>query len=264
MSSNGSIILIVVVIIIVVGLIYYQSQQQKKGLFGQNALNGSDRQYQRDIHDYSQQSPIYDDVELRQSRAKALAPEQRYESPVSRYDPDVERTGSRLRAESGQGHDPIKQQDLSDMRDPLTFPQQRLSREVLDKYAEYYEKTGTYPPFGEMGKPIFDTPILNGLLLKQTDPGEAFDNDSPATVPLMRLKSAKNSNRFYYYVIDQRYRSKFELKIPLEEVKINGVVYENGDQYGLPEIYNDDIIERISAFPNTRYKVLIYKNSHFP
>lgn len=160
--------------------------------------------------------------------------------------------------------DPIKKQDAYSIMDPLTYPQMRLPREVLAKYHEYYEKHGTQVPFGESTQPLFDNPILNGILIKQVDENEPFHDNVPTSVPLFRVKSSKNTNRFFYYILDQRYLSKVELKIPLDHVKINGVRYNNADFYGLPELYDGDIIENIPIYPSTKFKLLLYRTYHFP
>lgn len=160
--------------------------------------------------------------------------------------------------------DPIKKQDLYTMYDPLTYPQLRLPREILEKYNEYHEKNGSYPPFNQATQSMFDNPILNGILIKQSDDNEPFGDNIPTSVPLFRVKSAKNSNRYFYYIVDQRYQSKIELKIPLDHVKINGIRYDNADYYGLPELYEGDMIENIAIYPNTKFKILMYRTYHFP
>lgn len=160
--------------------------------------------------------------------------------------------------------DSIKKQDIYSILDPLTYPQLRLPREVLEKYNDYYEKNGAYPPFGHETQPLFDNPILNGILIKQCDENEPFHDNIPTSVPLFRVKSAKNQGRYFYYIIEQRYLSKLELKIPLDHIKINNVRYNNADFYGLPEIYDGDVIDNISIYPGTKFKVTLYKTFHFP
>lgn len=160
--------------------------------------------------------------------------------------------------------DPIKKQDAYSMQDPLTYPQMRLPREVLNKYNEYYEKHGMYPPFNQATQPLFDNPILNGYLVKVTDQNEPFADNVPSPIPLFRVKSAKNADRYFYYILDQRYLSKVELKITLDSVKVNGVRRNNSDFYGLPELFDGDIIENISIYPNNKFKVVLYKQYHFP
>ena len=160
--------------------------------------------------------------------------------------------------------DPIKKQDLYGMYDPLTYPQLRLPRAVLEKYNEYNEKNGSYPPFGQGTQPLFDNPILNGILIKQVDENEPFYDNVPSSVPLFKVKSSKNTNRFFYYILDQRYLSKLELKIPLDHIKINGVRYNNADFYGLPELYDGDCIENIPIYPDSKFKVTLYKTYPFP
>lgn len=160
--------------------------------------------------------------------------------------------------------DPVKKQDLYSMYDPLTYPQLRLPREVLQKYNEYYERNGVYPPFNQATQPLFDNPVLNGILIKQCEENEPFYDNVPSSVPLFRVSSARNTNRYFYYIVDQRYLSKLELKIPLDHVKLNGVRYNNADFYGLPEIFDGDIIDHIPIYPGTKFKVLLYKTYHFP
>jgi hypothetical protein len=161
--------------------------------------------------------------------------------------------------------DSIKRQDLYTMYDPLTYPQLRLPREVLEKYQEYYRANGVYPPFGENTQPyLFDNPIMNGYLTRIPNITEAFSDNTPSTVPLFRVKNTKNSNRYFYYVIDQRYLSKIETKIPLDHIKLNGTVYNNADFYGLPEIFDGDLIENIPIYPGISWKVTLYKVYHFP
>jgi hypothetical protein len=160
--------------------------------------------------------------------------------------------------------DPIKKQDLYTMFDPLTYPQLRLPREILEKYNEFYDKNGFYPPFNQSSRPLFDNPILNGILIKQIDENEPFNDNIPSSIPLFRIKSSKNTNRFFYYILDQRYPSKLELKIPLDHIKINGIKYNNADFYGLPEIYDGDIIENIPIYPGAKFKTYLYKVYHFP
>lgn len=166
--------------------------------------------------------------------------------------------------ESDPYSDAIKKQDLYGMYDALTYPQLRLPREVLEKYNEYHEKNGSYPPFGQATQPMFDNPILNGILIKQVDENEPFSDSIPSSVPLFRVKSAKNTNRFFYYILDQRYLSRLELKIPLDHIKINSVRHSGADFYGLPELYDGDIIEDIPIYPGAKFKIVLYKTYHFP
>ncbi len=160
--------------------------------------------------------------------------------------------------------DPIKKQDDYTMYDFLTYPQLRLPREVLQKYNEYYDKAGTYPPFGQTTQPLFDNPVLNGFLTKLTEENEPFHDNIPNTIPLFRMASSRNTNRYFYYIIDQRYFSKLELKIPLDHVKINGEKYHNADFYGLPELFDGDIIDCIPSYPGAKFKVFLYKTYHLP
>lgn len=162
--------------------------------------------------------------------------------------------------------DAIKRQDLYTMYDPLTYPQLRLPREVLERYNDYYKTTGTYPPFNEATQGyLFDNPILNGILIKIVDDNEPFTEHIPNSVPLFRVRSSTNTNRYFYYVIDNRnFNVSIQPKIPLDHVRLNGVRYNNADFYGLPEIFDEDIIDSISIYPGARFKVTLYKTYHFP
>lgn len=160
--------------------------------------------------------------------------------------------------------DAIKKQDYYAMNDPLTYPQLRLPREVLEKYQEYQERTGEPINFYQYHKPLFDNPILNGYMIKQSDANDPFTDTSPVTLPLFRMKNPKNTNRFFYYTIDQRNPTDLKLKIPLDGVKVNGKKYENSEFYGLPELYDGDIIEDIVIFPNTKFSLMLYKTHTHP
>lgn len=255
-----------VVILIVVAFIFYliYSQNQHKIL-----------QLQQPLRPQTTQTPCppCQKCEHSKHQGQQLAP------PIDRNSIDQISGGRILNAQMNQPpnvtnvvidndsdpySDPIKKQDLYTMYDPLTYPQLRLPREVLQKYNEYYERNGVYPPFGQATQPLFDNPVLNGILIKQCEENEPFYDNVPSSVPLFRVASAKNNNRYFYYIVDQRYLSKLELKIPLDHVKINGIRYNNADFYGLPEIFDGDIIDHIPIYPGTKFKVLLYKTYHFP
>ncbi len=160
--------------------------------------------------------------------------------------------------------DSIKRQDMYHMYDPLTYPQLRLPRDVLQKYGEYYKQHGVYPPFNYATQPeLFDNPIMVGYLQKDLAV-VTNDIDSPVTVPLFRVKSSKNANRFFYYIMDQRFPTKIDVKIPLNNVLVNGTRYTNSDYYGLPELFDDDTVEQIAIYPTTKYIVRLYKSYFFP
>lgn len=156
--------------------------------------------------------------------------------------------------------DTLKDYDYYAISDPLTYPQMRLPRDVLERYNEYYQKTGSYPPFGLNTKPyLADTPILNGLLQKMDSPLEPFNQDVPKTIPLFRQMSIKNNNRYYYYILDQTHFSKLELKIPFDNVVVNGKKFLNANYYGIPELFDEDVIEGIPMYKDAKFKVVLYK-----
>jgi len=191
-----------------------------------------------------------------------MLPKPNYDKPLSETKPQI--TNVTVDYDNDPYADPIKKQDLYNMYDPLTYPQLRLPRDLLDRYNQYYEENGSYPPFNKNTHGIFDNPVLNGVLIKQSDDLEPFADVTPSSIPLFRVKSSKNTNRYFYYIIDQKYPSKIEVKIPLDHVKINGIRHKNSDFYGIPEIFDGDIIENIPIYPNTRFKVVLYKTYHFP
>lgn len=188
--------------------------------------------------------------------------------------------------------DYIKKTDLYTMYDPLTYPQMRMDRHVLDLYKQYYEKNGTYPPFNLASRGyLFDNPILVGYLRRVGDGGQGgcgtglcnFDGhrgrergpngpndeglvnlEAPYTMPIFMVKSAKNNNRYFYYTIDQKYYGNFQTKIPFENVILNGQHYRNAEEYGIPEIFNHDTLEINNIYPGVPYRATIYKQNHFP
>ena len=265
MALNNSVIIIVIVVAFAFYLIYSQNKDS-----GNSALVSPFTVAKYD--DPSQSCPKCKHLKLddtssiyHQSHQSHPHHSDKHLSPTPAHpQPQPNVTSVVIDNDTDPYSDPIKKQDMYSMLDPLTYPQARLSREVLEKYNEYYERNGSYPPFNQSTRPLFDNPILNGVLIKQVDENEPFVDNIPSSVPLFRVKSAKNTNKFFYYVIDQRYLSKVELKIPLDHVKINGSRYNNADFYGLPEIMDGDIIEHIPIYPGAKFKVLIYKIHHFP
>jgi hypothetical protein len=255
MAFNNSTLVIVIVVAFAFYLIYSQTSQQKVVVAPQPVAVQPNAQIQNVAGNQAGQGLACPNCD--QYKHKLANIESHRPNP-----PQV--TNVVIDQDNDPYSDPIKKQDLYSMYDPLTYPQLRLPREVLEKYNEYYERTGTYPPFGQATQPMFDNPVLNGVLIKQVDENEPFSDNVPSSVPLFRVKSAKNTNRYFYYIVDQRYLSKIELKIPLDHVKINGVRYNNADFYGLPEIYDGDCIEGIPIYPTSKFIVKLYKTYHFP
>lgn len=249
MTFNNSAIIILIVVAFAFYLVYSQNNQTP--YFHQALQMGN-------LRPQNMQPPC-PKCDHQNNQNQPLPPAQQPQQPQR---PQV--TNVMIDNDNDPYSDPIKKQDMYSMYDPLTYPQLRLPREVLEKYNEYYERTGSYPPFGQATQPLFDNPVLNGVLIKQVDENEPFNDNVPSSVPLFRVKSSKNTNRFFYYIVDQRYLSKIELKIPLDHVKINCVRYNNADFYGLPELYDGDIIEHIPIYPGSKFKVMLYKTYHFP
>lgn len=159
--------------------------------------------------------------------------------------------------------DPIKRQDLYHLYDPLTYPQTRLPRDILHRYQQYYREHGVYPPFNYATQPeLFDNPIMVGYLYRDAET-ETTDN-VPNALPLFRVKSAKSATRYHYYTIDQRYGTKVDVKIPFDNVIVNGRKFDNAEYYGIEELWDDDVVEGINVFPNTKFRVKINKTYHFP
>lgn len=246
---NSSVIIIIVVVAVALYLIYSQNMHNKNIIHPDHIAHLKSNLMQQG----------------HQATTHEGCPEcEQYKKMISQ----LQQTGGPTKIVIDKNNDPysdaIKRQDAYTMYDPLTYPQMRLPREILEKYNEYSQQFGTNPPFGQATQPLFDNPILNGLLIKQVDENEPFTDNIPNAVPLFRVKSAKNTNRFFYYIIDQRYLSKLQVKIPLDHIKVNGTRYNNADYYGLPELNDEDVIENISIFPNTKFRVTLYKTYHFP
>lgn len=261
MTLPSSALIIIIVIAFAAYLIYNQNQTQQRMMYYPMASQAqlAAQSYQ------SQQSQI---PKLKSKQEPCQKCEQNnLATPPNSQQPNQSPSVTNITID-GDGDpysDAIKKQDLYTMYDPLTYPQLRLPREVLDRYNEYYERTGTYPAFNQATQPyLFDNPILNGILIKICEENEPFSNNVPNSVPLFRVRSAKNANRYFYYILDQRYLSKIEPKIPLDHVRVNGIYYPNADFYGIPELFDGDVIENISIFPGANFRVSLYKSYHFP
>lgn len=259
MAVNSTIIILIVVAFAFY-LIYSQNNQQKNSYPQITADLKNQLAHSCPKCDQRQQQALTDIVQ--QPSQHPQYPPQYPPQRQPAQQPQV--TNVVIDANADPYSDAVKKQDEYSMFDPLTYPQLRLPREVLDKYNEYYERNGTYPAFGQSTQPLFDNPILNGVLIKQVDENEPFSDNIPSSVPLFRVKSSKNVNRFFYYVIDQRYLSKIELKIPLDCVKVNGITYNNASFYGIGELFDGDIIENIPIYPSAKFKIMLYKTYSFP
>src|ERR1700747_2467223 len=126
--------------------------------------------------------------------------------------------------------DAIKRQDEYMLNDPLSYPNKRLDRATLQAYQDYYNKNGVNPPFNYHTQPwLLDNPIVIGYLSKMDQSPYEMD-DVPASIPLMMLKSPKSNIRFFYYIVDQRHRGDIPVKVPFDDVTINGTRYRNADE----------------------------------
>lgn len=256
--SSSAIIIIVIVVIIILYLLYNQIYQKSATI----SYKIVDSNVPKIHHDYPTNFENVNHVNIEKFQND---PNQQKNQSITHQHENPPMASIIIDNKKVEPYsDAIKRQDLYSMYDPLTYPQLRLPREVLEKYNEYYEKNGVYPPFGQATQKMFDNPVINGILIKMVDNTDPFDENIPSAVPLFRVKSSKNTNRYFYYIIDQRYLSKIELKIPLDHVKINGTKINNADFYGLPELFDGDIIEHIPIYPGAKFKVTLYKTFHFP
>lgn len=269
MALNNSVIIIIAVVAFAFYLIWSHNRQPKYVAYNTQGANvGYSAQPQMQV---ARQPTFQYQAPMEEPKRQVQAPIEKFiengDQQMTPRQRPVEQSITKINIEAPDTDpysDPIKKQDLYTMYDPLTYPQMRLPREVLEKYNEYRDRTGAYPAFNQATQPMFDNPILNGILIKQVDEDEPFVDNTPSTVPLFRVKSAKNNNRYFYYILDQRYLSKLELKIPLDQVRINGQKQSGADFYGLPEIFDGDIIENIPIYPNEKFKVTLYKQYHWP
>ena len=257
LEFNTTMVAIIVVIAVSAYLIYSQSVSNKEKL---NKLAPRRHSAKKCAECESYKRRLSEIM----SETRSPSEHQRHADPLSILHQHTDSRDIIGYGSSSEYVDSIKKMDEDKMYDHLSYPNLRLNRDVLEKYDDYREKTGKYPPFNELTQPIFDTPILNGLLIKHVEENEPFGDSIPSTIPLFKLKSVKNNNRYFYYILDQRYTSKLELKIPLVNVKINNVRFANSDFSGLPELYDGDIVENIPSFTGAKFKVFLYKTHHFP
>jgi len=285
MSFPNSTIIIVLVLALAIYLIYSQNQMydmesQYHQMMARSRSPVDRDEYKKYSQEYQrrdgqgQMSPQQPQFQPQQQQFQPS--QQQFQPPQSQFQPQSQQqfppqppniTEISVRSPTDPFSDAIKKQDLYTMYDPLTYPQLRLPREVLERYNDYYKTTGTYPPFNEATQPfLFDNPIMNGFLVKIVDDCDVpFVDNIPNSVPLFRVQSSRNTNRYFYYVLDNRnFNMLIQPKIPLDNVKINGVRILNADFYGLPEIYDHDVIEDISIYPGAKFKVTLYKTYHFP
>ena len=282
MSFPNSTIIIVLVLALAIYLIYSQNQMydmesQYNQMMARFRSPADTDEYKKYSQEYQRRdgqgqiSPRQPQQQQFQPQQQQFQPQQQQlQSPQQQFQPQQSPNITQVMVQPSPTDifsDAIKKQDLYTMYDPLTYPQLRLPREVLERYNDHYKTTGTYPPFNEATQPfLFDNPIMNGFLVKIVDDCDVpFVDNIPNSVPLFRVQSSKNTNRYFYYVLDNRnFNMLIQPKIPLDNVKINGVRILNADFYGLPEIYDHDVIEDISIYPGAKFKVTLYKTYHFP
>lgn len=172
--------------------------------------------------------------------------------------------------------DPIKMQDDQFVRDNLIYPMKRPNREVLEQIARYMGESGYayptagyptgkptgYPPWHNLTQPGFiDNPKMVGYLTKMDlTPYE----DTQQSIPLFEMKSPRNANRYFYYIVDQKNRGDIGVKVVFENITVNGRSTRNADENGIDEIQNGDIIEGVQIYPGVKFKANIYRSSIFP
>jgi len=290
-ADPTTIIIIIVVLLLVFYFLFYPSVKES---FSGAPNNSSDMDTQKLLQ---QQAMLIQQLQMQQQ----LGPGMGQQPMMSPMMPGQDMTQPiNINVATGEDDpfaDSIKKTDLYTIYDPLTFPQQRMSREVLDMYKAYYEKNGVYPPFNLATRGyLFDNPIQVGYLVR-TDHGrdqDGFDGspdrrgrsgereadcdgergcrrdnnvvfqEAPYNMPLFRVKSAKNNNRYYYYTIEQKYFGKFQTKIPFVKVVLNGKYYNNADEYGIDEVFDHDTMEIKNIYPGIIYRATIYRQNHFP
>lgn len=95
--------------------------------------------------------------------------------------------------------------------------------------------------------------ILHGVLITQNNtPNETVSH----TLPLFKTKLPDQNNSHTYYVID---KENSATHVILNHLKINNVPYDSQIDRHLPVIRNNDMIEDIPDYPNTKFKVMLYK-----
>jgi hypothetical protein len=263
--NYGVIILIIVIIIIAILLISYHNSTSNSNHTAQAAaMKYYIQQMQLNSQSQSQsQQKGRNDTDMR-NYPQSHQSHQSHQPQCPSYPPQ----NIVITKDEDPYSDHIKKQDLYYMMDPLTYPQQRLPRHVLEQYIKYYNENGKYPPFGFATQPyLFDNPVSVGYLMLMPDEMSGntdYDPRIPTSMPLFMIKSSKNNNRFFYYIIDQRPFNQINAKIPLDMVKVNGIKYNKADFYGIPELFDDDVVEDITIFPGKKFVAKIYKTYFFP
>lgn len=270
MTSTNSVIIIIVVIAIVVFLIY--SQNKSKNVTDQITIqpfqNMGGYHHDHARGGFAEHRPYHPGHAGAVERGYEHPHDRFHERPVQATVVPVAPTAINVNVNNDDIDpyaDAIKRQDIYSIYDPLTYPQGRLPRDVLMQYNEYFRKRGDYPPFNEVTQPLlFDNATMVGVLIKKVCENEPFDDNVPSAVPLFKVKSMRNSNRFFYYIIYQGGVSRLEPKIPLDNVRVNGVCYRDAKDNGLPELYDGDVLEDVSVFPYTKFCVNLYRVYTFP
>ncbi len=145
--------------------------------------------------------------------------------------------------------DKITREDNEQINNPLKYPYTRLPRYILDQYKDsgFYESGA----FGSASNYFDDSEKIVGNLI--------VDANYPS-FPLFEKPSATNRERYFYYTIDTRLTNDYKIKIPLNNIKVNGRQRNNVVENGIEQLNNDDSIEIFDYNfpPNTVFSVKLY------
>lgn len=159
-----------------------------------------------------------------------------------------------VKVDKAFGRDQVTYEDERQVNDPLTYPYTRLPRYIIDqnKSSGFYESGA----FGSASNYFDDSEkIIGNLILDPTNQTLEY----PA-FPIYEKPSATNRDKYFYYIIDTRLQNNYKIKVPMNNITVNGRVRYNVIENGIDQLNNDDvvIINDFNFPPNTEFIVKLY------
>lgn len=150
--------------------------------------------------------------------------------------------------------DPVTREDEKQVHDDLTYPYTRLPRYIIDqnKMTGFYESGA----FGSASNYFDDTEkIVGNIILDPTVQGQNL----PA-FPIYEKPSATNRDRYFYYIIDTRLQNNHKIKVPLDNIVVNGRTINNAVDNGIDQLMTDDSLEilNFNFAPGTLFRAKLY------
>lgn len=128
----------------------------------------------------------------------------------------------------------FKKEDDNILNNPLQYPYTRLPNRIIDQY----KRSGFYESgaFGNATNYFGDSEKIVGNLI-------AEPNSNISALPLFEKASGLHRDRYFYYTIDTRLSNNYKIKIPMNNLIINGKIRKNIIDNGIDEIMDGDEIE---------------------